>query len=161
MPVGIGFDVHRLRPGRRLRLGGIDLPSRREAVGHSDGDVVLHAVCDAVLGAAGAGDIGEHFPDTDPRWRGVDSSVFVRHAVGLARRRRLAVENVDLVILAEAPKLGSRKKAMAAAIARLLGVRPGVVNVKAKTMEGLGPVGAGRALAAWALVSLKKKAVRR
>lgn len=156
--VGNGWDIHRLVEGRPLRLAGIEVPFDRGSLGHSDGDVVLHALCDAILGALGAGDIGSHFPDTDPRWRGADSAVFVAHAVELAGRDGYAVGNVDATVLAERPRLAPHAAAMRARLAALLGVDPARVNIKAKTMEGLDAVGRGEAIAASVVVLLRREA---
>jgi len=153
MAAGLGFDIHRLVPGRRLVLGGIAIDHPYGLLGHSDGDVVLHAVTDAILGAAGAGDIGERFPDSDPRWKDAASDVFLKAAVEEARRA-WTVENVDITIVAEEPKLGARKREIAENVARLVGAR---VNVKAKTAEGLGPIGNREAVACLAVVELRRK----
>lgn len=154
MPIGQGFDIHRLAAGRPCILGGVTLPFEKGPLGHSDGDPLLHALCDAILGAAGQGDIGERFPDTDPRWHGTASAVFVTEAVRLAAAAGWSVENADLTVLAERPKLAPHKAAIRGTVARLLGIPEGRVNVKAKTLEGLGPIGAGEAIAALAVVSL-------
>ena len=161
MPVGLGFDLHRLGSRKPLFLGGVRIPHPNGPVAHSDGDVVLHALTDALLGGIGAGDIGEHFPDSDPAWRGVASGRFVAEAMRRVRKARLRVENADLTVLAEAPKLGPWKGAIRARIAKLLGIPSGRVNVKAKTMEGLGEIGKKKAIAAWAVVSLLPAAGRR
>ena len=157
MRVGQGWDIHRLVAGRRLRLGGIDVPSERGLLGHSDGDVVLHAVSDAVLGALGAGDIGQHFPDTDPRWQGIDSAVMLSHVVQLAAEQGYGVGNVDVTILAERPKLAPHALAMQQRLAELLGVGADQVGIKAKTMEGLGVIGTGDAIAALAIATVIAK----
>lgn len=154
--VGLGFDLHRLRRGRPFVLGGVRIPHPVGPVGHSDGDVILHALCDALLGAAGGGDIGDRFPDTDPRWKGTDSRRFVAAVWGPLRRAGWRVANVDVTVLAERPKLTPWKRRIAAAAARLLGVPAARVNVKAKTMERLGPIGAGKAVAAQVVVLLEK-----
>jgi 2-C-methyl-D-erythritol 4-phosphate cytidylyltransferase/2-C-methyl-D-erythritol 2,4-cyclodiphosphate synthase len=151
---GFGWDSHRLEAGGPLRLGGIDVPFDRRLVGHSDADVVLHALCDALLGAAGRGDIGEHFPDTDERHRGADSRRLVESVAATVRASGLRVRGVDLTVVAERPKLGSHKEAMRRSVAGLLGIPESTVNVKAKTAEGLGPVGEGRSIEAFALVTL-------
>lgn len=160
MPVGFGFDLHRLGSRKPLRLGGVTIPHPKGPIAHSDGDVVLHALVDALLGAVGAGDIGEHFPDSDPAWRGVSSGRFVAEALRRVRGR-YRVENADLTILAESPKLGPWKAAIRKHVAKLLGVPPGRVNVKAKTMEGLGEIGKKNAIAAYAVVSLITRDLRR
>lgn len=152
--IGQGLDLHRLIPGGPLRLGGIDLPHDRASQGHSDGDVVLHVLTDAILGALGAGDIGQHFPDDDSRWRGADSAVFLREALNLCRERGFAVGCVDVTVMLERPKIGPHRKAMVDHLAELLEVSAERVSVKAKTSEGLGPIGAGEAVAAMAVVGL-------
>lgn len=153
--VGFGFDVHRLVKGRRLVLGGVPIPFPKGLRGHSDADVVLHAVASALLGAVGAGDLGQHFPDTDPRWRGADSRRLVAAAVRLVAQRGGRVENTDVTVLAERPRLEPYKARMRATLARLLGVPAARVNVKASTYEGVGPIGQGQALAAYAVVLVK------
>src|SRR5690606_4565915 len=130
---GTGYDVHRLAAGEELWLGGVLIPHDKGLAGHSDADVVLHALTDAILGAAGTGDIGEHFPPSDPQWRGARSARFVEHAVALAAEAGFHVANADLTIICEAPKIGPHKAAMKQAIAGLLGVDTACVNVKATT----------------------------
>lgn len=147
MRVGLGEDLHRLVPGRPLILGGVPFDSPVGLLGHSDGDVVLHAVADALLGAAGLGDIGEHFSDEDPAHAGADSSKLLAHVVDEVRRRGYAVGNVDVVIHAQRPKLGSGKERIRARIAELLDLDLGDVNIKAKTGEGLDAVGREEAIA--------------
>ena len=153
MRVGHGFDVHALVAGRPLIIGGVDIPYDRGLDGHSDADVLLHAVCDALLGAAGLGDIGEHFPDTDPAYANADSRVLLRR-VFEAIADRWTVVNVDATVIAQAPKLGHYKKIMAANIAADLRIVPALVNVKAKTTERLGFTGRGEGIAAEAVVLL-------
>ncbi len=155
--IGIGFDIHRLAVGRRLVLGGVEIDSPLGFDAHSDGDVVLHAITDAILGAAAQGDIGEHFPDTDPTWQQADSSEFVRGALELAAEHGLTVGNVDVNIFAERPKLGPAKKAIRERIAELLCLSAERASVKARTMEQLGPIGQGQAIAAEAAVTLVAK----
>ncbi|HYD25792.1 MAG TPA: bifunctional 2-C-methyl-D-erythritol 4-phosphate cytidylyltransferase/2-C-methyl-D-erythritol 2,4-cyclodiphosphate synthase [Croceibacterium sp.] len=152
--IGTGFDVHRLAEGEELWLCGIRLAHDRGLAGHSDADVALHAVVDALLGAAGAGDIGEHFPPGDPQWRGAPSSRFVEHAVRLANEAGFAVGNVDLTIICEAPQIGPHRAAMRARLAELLGVGIEAVNVKATTTERLGFTGRGEGIAAQAVATL-------
>ena len=152
--VGIGFDIHRLVEGRRLVLAGVEVPHSRGALAHSDGDVVLHAVADAILGAAGLGDLGEHFPDTDPAWNNAASAGILGRVVKMARQAGFAPASVDVNVLLEQPKLGVHKEAMRRRLAELLGVAPDAVGLKARTMEGLGPIGAGDAVAAQAVVVL-------
>jgi 2-C-methyl-D-erythritol 4-phosphate cytidylyltransferase/2-C-methyl-D-erythritol 2,4-cyclodiphosphate synthase len=153
--VGHGWDRHRLVEGRPLRLGGVAVPFGKGLLGHSDGDVLLHAVADAVLGAAGLGDLGDHFPSTDARWKDGDSATFLRHAVAAAAAAGWAPCNVDATVIAEEPRLGPHRAAMTASLAALLGLRAEDVNVKAKSAEGLGPVGTGEAMEAHAVVLLR------
>lgn len=152
--VGIGHDTHRLVEGRPLILGGVRVDHTSGLLGHSDADVVLHAVADALLGAAGLGDIGEHYPDTDPRLEGLDSGRLLAEVVEKVRREGWRTVNCDLVIHAQAPKLGPYKPALRTNIARLLGVDPMAVNVKAKTGELVGPVGRAEAIVCEAVVLL-------
>jgi 2-C-methyl-D-erythritol 4-phosphate cytidylyltransferase/2-C-methyl-D-erythritol 2,4-cyclodiphosphate synthase len=153
---GTGYDVHRLAAGEELWLGGILIPHNKGLTGHSDADVVLHALTDAILGAAGAGDIGEHFPPSDPQWRGARSARFVEHAVALAAEAGYRIANADLTIICEAPKIGPHKQVMKEAIAAMLGVDTGCVNLKATTTEGLGFTGRGEGIAAQAVVMLQR-----
>ena len=155
MKIGSGIDVHAFGPGDHLMLGGVRVPHSRGVVAHSDGDVLLHALCDALLGAAGLGDIGQHFSDTDPRWKGADSRVFVTAALALLKVRRLAVVNADLTVLAQAPKIAPYREAMRRQIAQLLEVGEDCVNVKATTTETLGFLGRGEGIAAQAVVLLR------
>ena len=150
--VGIGFDIHRLAEGRRLVLAGVEVPHSLGALAHSDGDVVLHAVADALLGAAGLGDIGEHFPDTDPAWKDADSAALLSRVVKMLSSRKWRVLNVDVNIMLERPKLAAHKAAMRGRLAELLGLAADAVGLKARTMEGLGDIGEGRAVAAQAVV---------
>ncbi|MEY4598928.1 MAG: hypothetical protein RLZZ445_1725 [Pseudomonadota bacterium] len=151
MRIGQGFDVHALVEGRPLIIGGVTIPFERGLVGHSDADVLLHALCDALIGAAGLGDIGKHFPDTDPRYKGADSRVLLRAVVQLLQERHLAVVNVDMTIIAQAPKMAPHIPAMRANIAADLGVTVEDVNIKAKTAEKLGFVGRGEGVVAEAV----------
>ena len=152
--IGEGSDLHRLESGRRLVIGCVEVPSDVGSFGHSDGDVVAHAVCDAVLGALALGDIGTHFPPTDERWRGADSRVFLVHAMRLARERGARIVNVDVTVELERPKLAPYLGDMRRELARVLGCAAAAVSVKAKTAEGLGAVGEGKAIAARAVVLL-------
>lgn len=154
MLFGIGYDIHRLVENRKLVLGGVEFDYHLGLLGHSDADVVIHAVCDAILGAAALGDIGEHFPDTDQRWKGVSSKFLLLKVVDLVKEKRFRVNNVDVVILAEKPRIGSKKMEMKKNIADWLGVDAGRVNVKATTMEGVDAIGRGEAIAAQAIASL-------
>jgi len=154
---GIGTDIHRVVEGRRLVLGGLALEYPAGLGGHSDGDVAIHAVVDALLGAAGLGDIGTLFPDTDPKYKDADSKDFLLIVKELLEEKRWIIVNVDLIIHLEQPKLGAVKQQMKRCIASLLGIDFNSVNVKAKTNEGLGEIGTGEAMAATAMVLLKRK----
>jgi 2-C-methyl-D-erythritol 2,4-cyclodiphosphate synthase len=154
MKIGTGFDVHAFGSGDFVMLGGVRVPHSRGVTAHSDGDVVLHALCDALLGAAGLGDIGEHFANHDPQWRGADSAQFVRLVMAMLERQRLRVGNVDISVLAEEPRVAPHRKAMRSRIASLLQVAPQRINVKATTTEGLGFLGRGEGIAAQATVLL-------
>lgn len=153
--VGIGHDVHRLVSGRKLILGGIEIPHTHGLDGHSDADVVLHAICDALLGAAGLGDIGEHFPNTDSRYKDAPSSLFLKEVNLKIKNKGWSIENVDVMILAEAPKLKDIKAKMKYHIALELGIEETQVNIKAGTNEGLGFIGAREGIAAYAVALLK------
>lgn len=155
--VGLGHDTHRLEVGLRLVIGGIEIPHEKGFVAHSDGDVLLHAITDAILGAAALGDIGEWFPDTDPRYRGADSSVFLREAVRMIAERGWRIGNLDCTVFAQRPKLSPFKQLMATRIASLLGVDASCVNVKAKTGERVGPVGHEESIDASAVVLLIRR----
>ena len=156
MRIGSGFDVHAFGPGEAVMLGGVRVPHTHGVVAHSDGDVLLHALCDALLGAAGLGDIGQHFSDRDPRWRGADSAGFVTAVLAMLADRGLQVVNADLTLLAEAPKLAPHREAIRATVAQLLGVEPARVNLKATTTERLGFLGRGEGIAAQAVVLLRE-----
>ena len=156
MRIGHGYDVHRLVEGRRLILGGVEVPFDKGLLGHSDADVLTHAVMDALLGAAGLGDIGKHFPDTDPAYTGADSLKLLGHVVGLLGERGFAVGNVDATILAQRPKLAPHIPLMRDNLAQVIGVDPGRVNVKATTEEGLGFTGSGEGMAAHAVALIEK-----
>ena len=157
--IGEGWDIHALVPGRRLVLGGVEIAHSAGLLGHSDADVLLHAITDALLGAAGLGDIGTHFPDTDPTFAGADSGVLLQEAARRVRAEGYAIGNVDSTVVAQAPRLAAHKEAMRAHIARALGIAPEQVNVKAKTAERLGPVGQGLAMEARAVVLLQRVAL--
>jgi 2-C-methyl-D-erythritol 2,4-cyclodiphosphate synthase len=152
--VGEGWDTHALVPARRLVLGGVEIPSARGLLGHSDADALLHAITDALIGAAGLGDIGQHFPDTDERFRGADSLALLREAAARVRAAGWSIANVDSTVVAQAPKLAPHIPAMRERIAQALGLEPADVNVKAKTAEKLGPVGMGQSIEARAVVLL-------
>ena len=156
MRVGIGHDTHRLAEGRPLLLGGVRVEHPRGLVGHSDADVVLHAVTDALLGAAGLGDIGDAYPDTDPRWRDADSALFLRETLARLNRDGWRVVNVDVIVFAQEPKLGPVKGQVRDNLARLLGVGAGAVNVKAKTGEKVGHIGRAEAIACQVVVLIDR-----
>lgn len=158
MRIGQGFDVHALVPGRRLIIGGVEIAFERGLAGHSDADVLLHAICDALIGAAGLGDIGTHFPDTDPRYRGADSRGLLRAVAGLLADRAFRVVNIDSTIIAQSPKMAPHIPQMRANIAADLGLDPGSVNVKAKTAERLGSLGRGEGIAAEAVALIESAA---
>lgn len=152
--IGEGWDIHALVPGRKLVLGGVEIPYERGLLGHSDADALLHAITDALLGAAGLGDIGRHFPDSDQRFRGADSILLLAEAAAGVRAAGWQIGNVDSTVIAQAPRLAPHIEAMRARIAQALGLAPAQVNVKAKTAEKLGPVGQGQAIEARAVVLL-------
>jgi 2-C-methyl-D-erythritol 2,4-cyclodiphosphate synthase len=153
--IGQGWDSHRLGPGRPLILGGVRVPSEFGLEGHSDADVLSHAITDAILGAAALGDIGMHFPDSDPKWKGSDSLVFLRHARELAEARGYRIVNVDSTIILERPRLRDYREAIRNKVAETLGVDPSRVSLKFKTAERLGPVGEGRSAESQAIVALE------
>ncbi len=155
MRIGVGYDSHRFAPGRRLILGGVEVPHALGLAGHSDADAVAHAVTDAVLGAAALGDIGTHFPPSDERWRDADSLALLRRAGALAAAAGWAVANVDVTVICEAPRLSAHVPGMRARLAEALGVPEGAVSVKAKTNEGMGWIGRGEGLAAMAVALLQ------
>jgi len=155
--IGHGFDVHRLVEGRPLVLGGVTVPCDRGLAGHSDADCATHALCDAILGAAAAGDMGRHFPSSDPRWKGAASLGFLREAVRLAAERDFEVENADLTLIAEAPRLAPWMESMRERISATLGVAADRVSIKSKSSDGLGATGRGEGIAAWATVLLRRR----
>jgi len=148
--IGIGYDIHKLVEGRKLVLGGLDIPFKKGLLGHSDADVVTHAICDALLGAIGAGDIGEHFPDTDEEYRNIDSAKLLQRVKALVDEKNLSISNIDTIVIADEPNLKPFKPKMRTQLAQILGVEEGIINIKAKTQEGLGP----EAIAAHAVVLL-------
>jgi len=156
--IGEGWDIHALVEGRKLMLGGVDIPYSKGLLGHSDADALLHAITDAVLGAAAMGDIGNHFPDTDAQFKGADSAVLLREVAQRMRAKGYAIGNVDSTVIAQAPKLAPHIAAMRESIARALEIDVDQVNVKAKTAEKMGPVGEGKAIEARAVVLLLKEA---
>ena len=153
--IGQGYDVHAFTTGDHVTLGGVKIPFTHGILAHSDGDVLLHAVCDALLGAAGLGDIGMHFPDTDPRWKGADSRAFVRHVRALLKERDYVVVNVDATIVSEAPRIGKYREPMRTNLAADLGVNITRVNIKATTSEKMGFIGRGEGLACQAIALIE------
>lgn len=151
---GIGYDLHRLADGRKLMIGGIEVPFDKGPVGHSDGDVLAHALCDALFGAAALGDIGKHFPDSDPQWKGANSLMFLEHARRLLDEARFSIEFIDAVIILERPKLGPHFPKMRDALAKSLGVPSEKIHLKAKTNEGVDAVGRGEAIACHVVATL-------
>lgn len=154
--VGIGYDIHRLKKGKGVRLGGVLIPCDQELIGHSDADVLIHAICDALLGAVGAGDMGTHFPDTDERFRRKESSWFLREVAKKVQKEKFKISQIDSVVIAERPKLSECRSRIQKRVAGLLKISIGQVSVKAKTNEGLDSIGGKKAIAAWA-VSLVEK----
>lgn len=155
--IGQGFDMHRLGPGDSVVLGGLSIPCEKGIVAHSDGDVLLHALCDAVLGAAGLGDMGEHFPDSDARWKNADSRMLLRRCVELAAARNLRPLNADLTLIAEIPRVAEHSGQMRANVAADLAIDETAVNLKATSAEGLGPLGQKEGIAALAAVLLQER----
>ena len=156
MRVGTGYDVHAFGPGDHVTLGGVKIPYKQGIRAHSDGDVLLHALCDALLGAMGLGDIGEHFPDSDARWKGADSRVFLRQIASMMTLHGWRLVNADLTVIAEAPRLGSHRAEMRSVIASELATRPERINIKATTHEGLGALGRAEGIACQAIVLLAR-----
>jgi len=152
---GIGYDLHRLEAGRKLIVGGVEVPFDKGPAGHSDGDVLAHAITDALLGAAGLGDIGTHFPDTDPQWKGVSSLLFLEHVSTMLETSGLRIVHIDAVVICERPKLGPHFPAMRTTLAKSLGIRSDQINLKAKTNEGVDAVGRGEAIAAHAIATIE------
>jgi 2-C-methyl-D-erythritol 2,4-cyclodiphosphate synthase len=157
MRIGHGYDVHRLVEGRKLIMGGVDIPWEKGLLGHSDADVLLHAISDAVLGAIGEGDIGKHFPDTDPAYKGADSMKLLEHVMKLAEKRGYTLGNLDATIIAQKPKMAPHIQAMRENIARVMNAGVDQVNVKATTEEGLGFTGSGEGISANAVVLMTEK----
>lgn len=157
MRIGYGIDVHRLVENRALILGGVTIPFEKGLAGHSDADVLLHAVCDALLGAAGLGDIGEHFPDTDPAYGGIDSMLLLEKTYRMVTHKGLQLGNADITVLAQAPKIGPHKPAMRKKIAAALDVATERINIKATTTEGVGPYGRGEAIGATCTLLLSEQ----
>jgi 2-C-methyl-D-erythritol 2,4-cyclodiphosphate synthase len=156
MNVGIGYDVHKLVAGRKLVLGGVEIPFEKGLLGHSDADVLVHAVCDALLGAAAMGDIGLHFPDTDPKFKNISSIKLLAETNDLIHSKAFTIGNIDATIFAEAPKMGPYREIMQENLARAVEVDPGCINIKATTTEGLGYIGRGEGIGAMSVALLKK-----
>jgi 2-C-methyl-D-erythritol 2,4-cyclodiphosphate synthase len=156
MRIGQGYDVHRFGPGNAVRLGGVSIPHSKGVIAHSDGDVLLHALMDALLGAAALGDIGQHFPPGDPRWAGADSRALLREVVRMLRNHGWSVANCDLTLIAEAPRIGAHRDAIVGNVAADVGIERDCVNLKATTAEGLGALGRAEGLAAHAAVLLTR-----
>lgn len=154
---GLGYDIHRLEEGRRLFLGGVEIEFGKGLRGHSDGDCLIHAIIDALLGAAGKEDIGQHFPDSDPQYKDVRSTELLKKVVDLMRERNMEIVNIDSIIIAERPKLGPYIPQMKKTLGPVLGVREDDLGIKAKTNEGMGTIGKGEAIAAWAQVLVREK----
>ncbi len=152
---GIGYDLHRLTEGRPLMIGGVHVPFDKGSVGHSDGDVLAHALCDALLGASGLGDIGTHFPDSDPKWKGANSLMFLEHTRKLLDEKKLRINHLDAIVILERPKLGPHFPKMREALAQSLGIRPDQINLKAKTNEAVDAVGRGEAIACHTIATLE------
>ena len=157
---GLGFDFHKLVPGRELILGGVAVPFERGLEGHSDADVLLHAVCDALLGAAGLEDIGYHFPNTDPRFKNISSLLLLQQVEALVSEAGFAIENIDVMLLMEAPRVAPYREQMRRQIARVLGLSPADVSIKATTLEGCGVIGRGEGIAAQAVATLRGRSAR-
>ncbi len=156
MRVGIGYDVHRLVAGRKLVLGGVLIPFEKGLLGHSDADVLVHAVCDALLGAAGLGDIGLHFPDTDPKFKDISSLTLLAETKAMIRNQGYSICNIDTIIFAEAPNISSFRKKMQENLAKTVEVDPGCINIKATTTEGMGIIGKGEGIGAMSVAFLEK-----
>jgi 2-C-methyl-D-erythritol 2,4-cyclodiphosphate synthase len=152
--IGIGYDIHRLREGRKLILGGVEIPYIKGLEGYSDADVLLHSICDAILGASGMGDIGRHFPDTDPRWCGISSIELLKKTLSMVREHNFDINNVDSVVIAEEPKISPFVEKMKSVISGALNIEKEKVNIKASTNEGVGSIGRGEAIACYSVVML-------
>lgn len=155
--IGFGFDVHKIVPGRKLILGGVEIPFDKGLLGHSDADVLLHAICDALLGAAALGDIGKHFPDTDPRYKGISSLELLKHVQTLVENNGFSIGNIDSTVVLEKPKIAPYIDIMRKRIAECLYILPEQVSVKATTNEGLGFIGVGEGAVAYAVTTLNKR----
>jgi 2-C-methyl-D-erythritol 2,4-cyclodiphosphate synthase len=156
MKIGFGYDSHRLEDGRKLIIGGVDIPFEKGLLGHSDADVLIHAVCDAIIGAAGKGDIGKHFPDSDPAFKDISSMILLKRVADIAAENGYQVCNIDATVVLEKPKMASYLALMSQNIADALSISPLQVNVKAKTNEGMGMIGVSEGAVSFAVVSLKR-----
>ena len=154
--VGIGYDIHKLVKGRKLILGGVEIKFPQGLLGHSDGDVLTHAIIDAILGALGKGDIGKHFPDTNNKYKNISSIILLKETMKLLTKNKYKINNLDTIIIAESPKVAPYTEKIKEKLAPILKINKKLINVKAKTNEGLGEIGKGKAIAAFALVSIKK-----
>ena len=154
--VGIGYDIHRLVKGRKLILGGVEIKFSQGLLGHSDGDVLTHAIIDAILGALGKGDIGKHFPDTNNKYKNISSIILLKETMKLLTKNKYKINNLDTIIIAESPKIAPYAEKIKERLAPILKINKKLINVKAKTNEGIGEIGKGKAIAAFALVSIKK-----
>lgn len=157
MRVGIGYDIHKLVQGRRLILGGIEIPYAKGLLGHSDADVLMHAICDALLGAVSEGDIGDHFPDTDPEYKDIESSRLLEKVYEIVKSKGFQINNIDAIIIAEEPKLRMYKEEIRKNIASILKIDEDKIGLKAKTREGLGDIGKKKAIASYSVVLVSKK----
>lgn len=157
MKIGIGYDIHRLVEGRQLYIGGVNIPYFKGLLGHSDADVLLHSICDALLGAMNEADIGEHFPDTDPRFHDIASSELLKEVSKLIKEKDLLINNIDTVIIAQEPIISAFKQQIRKNIAAVLGIGEDLINIKAKTNEGLGEIGRREAIACWTVALLTQK----
>lgn len=157
MKIGFGYDSHRLVDGRKLILGGVEIPYKKGLLGHSDADALVHAICDAIIGAIGGGDIGKHFPDKDPAYKDISSLKLLTYVGGMAKEKGFEVNNIDSTVILERPKLMAYTSEITNNVASALKISPDKVNVKAKTNEGMGFVGRGEGIAAFAVVTIRKK----
>lgn len=154
MRVGIGYDIHRLKEKNNLILGGIEIPHSKGLIGHSDADVLIHSLIDSLLGAVGLGDIGSHFPDTDPQYKDISSIILLKKTMNLLKEKKYKINNIDLIIIAEDPKIYPYKEEIVSNIADILKLKEGQINLKATTTEGLGPIGHKKGIAVKAIVSI-------
>ena len=156
MRIGFGYDAHRFETGRKLVLGGVTIPYDKGLAAHSDGDVLIHALCDALLGAAGLGDIGQHFPDTQAKYAGIDSRILLRHVMELLKKKNLSISNVDITVVAQTPRLTTHMPAMKRLLADDMGIKEDQLNIKATTTEGMGFTGRGEGIATYAVALLNE-----